>query len=152
MIIDMKRYFVVIKFVVFLLLVISLEGCTGCTERFNYFLGDRIIELNVKNSQGEYTSIFLKSNGEVLTISTNSNMQYIALQNNCAINYNPIFLYKNTNDTLYLVWWSRDKSNRPQIKTDANILYIFEPGINPELVQDYLSKGFKKFPEDSYHD
>ena len=76
-------------------------------------------------------------------------MKYIALQENSAINYEPVFLYKNTDDTLYLVWWS--SGSGPQIETEANIHFIYEPGINPELVQKYLSLGFTKFPEYAYN-
>ena len=148
---GMKRaVFVIIGTFVFLLLVANLEGCAKCKKKINYLLGERIVELKVKNSQGTYTPIFLKANADVLTISESPDMKYIALQENSAIQYEVIFLYKNTTDTLYLVWWSRG-SGSPQIKTDANIRFIYEPGINPETVQKYLSLGFKKFPEDAYN-
>lgn len=133
---------------VLLLIATNLGGCTG---KINHLLGERIVELNVKNSQESHTPIFLKGNGDVLTISESSDMKYIALQENSAISYDPIFVYKNTKDTLYIVWWSRNPSYSPQIETDANIRFIYEPGINPELVQKYLALGFIKFPEDAYN-
>ncbi len=132
------------------LIVANLEGCTRCKRNINYWLGDRMVELKVKNSQGTYTPIYLKANADVATISESPDMKYIALQENTAINYEGVFLYKNTDDTLYLVWWSRG-SDFPQIETEANIHFIYEPGINPELVQKYLSLGFTKFPEDAYN-
>lgn len=132
------------------LIVANLEGCTRCKRKINYWLGDRMVELKVKNSQGTYTPIYLKANADVATISESPDMKYIALQENTAINYERVFLYKNTDDTLYLVWWSRG-SVFPQIETEANIHFIYEPGINPELVQKYLSLGFTKFPEDAYN-
>lgn len=151
MVIDMKRFFLVLLgIMVFNLIVFNLEGCTRCKKKINYWLGERIVELNVKNSQGTYTPIFLKANGDVVSISESPDMKYIALQENSAINYEPVFLYKNTDDTLYLVWWSRG-SGSPQIETEANIHFIYEPGIDPELVQNYLSLGFTKFPEDAYN-
>lgn len=143
----MKRmFFAIFEIFAFFLMVTIFEGCS---ERIKHLLGERIVELNVKNSHGAYTSIFLKSNDHVLTISENSNMKYIALQENCAISYNIIFLYKNTTDTLYFVWWS-ESSDPPQFKTDANIQFIFEPNFGPEIVQKYYSLGFEKFPKDAY--
>ncbi len=132
------------------LIVANLEGCIRCKRKINYWLGDRMVELKVKNSQGTYTPIYLKANADVATISESPDMKYIALQENTAINYEGVFLYKNTDDTLYLVWWSRGL-DFPQIETEANIHFIYEPGINPELVQKYLSLGFTKFPEDAYN-
>lgn len=147
----MKRTFLVIVGIMLIsLIVANLEGCTRCKRKINYWLGDRMVELKVKNSQGTYTPIYLKANADVATISESPDMKYIALQENTAINYERVFLYKNTNDTLYLVWWSRG-SDFPQIETEANIHFIYEPGINPELVQKYLSLGFTKFPEDAYN-
>lgn len=147
----MKRTFLVIVGIMLIsLIVANLEGCTRCKRKINYWLGDRMVELKVKNSQGTYTPIYLKANADVATISESPDMKYIALQENTAINYERVFLYKNTDDTLYLVWWSRG-SDFPQIETEANIHFIYEPGINPELVQKYLSLGFTKFPEDEYN-
>lgn len=147
----MKRTLIVIVGIMLIsLIVANLEGCTRCKRKINYWLGDRMVELKVKNSQGTYTPIYLKANADVATISESPDMKYIALQENTAINYERVFLYKNTNDTLYLVWWSRG-SDFPQIDTEANIHFIYEPGINPELVQKYLSLGFTKFPEDAYN-
>lgn len=140
--------FVIIEFFCVILIVVSLSGCIG---KINYLLGERIVELNVKNSQGSITPIYLKSNGDVLTISESSNMKYIASQENSAISYELIFLYKSTTDTLYLVWWGNEQKDSPQIKTDANIKFIYEPYFHPEVVQKYLSLGFTKFPEDSYY-
>lgn len=147
----MKRTFLVIVGIMLIsLIVANLVGCTRCKRKINYWLGDRMVELKVKNSQGAYTPIYLKANADVATISESPDMKYIALQENTAINYERVFLYKNTDDTLYLVWWSRG-SDFPQIETEANIHFIYEPGINPELVQKYLSLGFTKFPEDAYN-
>ena len=147
----MKRPFLlIIGIMVFSLIAINLEGCTRSKKKINYWLGERMVELNVKNSHGKYTPIFLKTNGDVVTISESPDMEYIALQENSAINYEPVFLYKNTDDTLYLVWWSRGSCS-PQIETEANIHFIYESGINPELVQKYLSLGFTKFPEYAYN-
>lgn len=147
----MKRTLIVIVGIMLIsLIVANLEGCTRCKRKINYWLGDRMVELKVKKSQGTYTPIYLKANADVATISESPDMKYIALQENTAINYEGVFLYKNTNDTLYLVWWSRG-SDFPQIETEANIHFIYEPGINPELVQKYLSLGFTKFPEDAYN-
>ncbi len=148
---DMKKVFLVIVGIMLISLVVAnLEGCAKCKKKINYLLGDRRVELNVKNSHGTYTPIFLKANADVVVISESPDMKYIALQENSAINYEPVFLYKNTDDTLYLVWWSRGSCSS-QIETEANIHFIYEPGINPELVQKYLSLGFKKFPEDAYN-
>lgn len=148
---NMKNIFlVIVEIVVFGLVVASLEGCTRCKKKINYWLGEREIELNVKDSQGEYTSIYLKTNGDIVAISENPDMKYIAMQENSAINHEPVFIYKNTDDTLYIVWWSRG-ADFPQIETEANIHFIYEPGINPELVQKYLSLGFSKFPEYTYN-
>ena len=145
-----KKILVIVEIMVFSLVVANLEGCTRSKKKINYWLGERMVELNVKNSQGEYTPIFLKTNGDVVTISESPDMKYIALQENSAINHEPVFLYKNTDDTLYIVWWSRG-SGSPQIETNANIHFIYEPCISPELVQKYLSLGFTKFPEDAYN-
>ena len=142
-----RTVFVVFGITVFLLLVANIVGLTGL---INHLLGERIVELKVKNSQGTNTSIYLKANADVLTISESPDMKYIALQENSAIQYDPIVLYKNTTDTLYIVWWYAG-SGSPQIKTDANIHFIYESGINPELVQKYLSLGFTKFPKDAYN-
>lgn len=148
---DMKKNFLVLlEILVFSLVAANLEGCTKCKKKINHWLGDRRVELNVKNSRGTYTPIFLKANADVVAISESPDMKYIALQENIAINYTRVFLYKNTDDTLYLVWWSRG-SGSPEIETEANIHFICEPGINPELVQKYLSLGFTKFPEDAYN-
>lgn len=135
---------------VFCLVVANFEECTKCQKKTNYWLGERVVKLNVKNSHGAYTPIFLKTNGDVVTISESPDMKYIAMQENSAINHESVFFYKNTDDTLYLVWWSRG-SGSPQIETEANIHFIYEPGINPELVQKYLSLGFTKFPEYAYN-
>lgn len=148
---NMKNIFLVmVEIVVFGLVVANLEGCARCKKEINYRLGEREIELNVKNTQGTYTPIYLKTNGDIVAISESPDMKYIAMQENSAINYEPVFLYKNTDDTLYLVWWSRGSCS-PQIETEANIHFIYEPGINPELVQKYLSLGFTKFPEYAYN-
>lgn len=148
---NMKNIFlVIVEIVVFGLVVANLEGCTRCKKKINYWLGERKIELNVKNSQGEYTPIYLKTNGDIVAISENPDMKYLAMQENSAINHEPVFIYKNTDDTLYIVWWSRG-ADSPQIETEANIHFIYELGINPELVQKYLSLGFSKFPEYTYN-
>lgn len=148
---KIKRVFLVIVGIIALpIFVANLEGCNRCTKKIHHILGERMVELNVKNSQGSYTSIFLKANGDVVTLSENPDMEYIALQENSALNYTPVFLYKNTDDTLYLVWWNGGTSS-PKIKTNANIHFIYEPGINPELVQKYLSLGYTKFPDDAYN-
>lgn len=132
--------------IIFLLLVVIVKSCP---RKIDYLLGERIVELKVKNSKGSYSSIFLKGNRDVLTISETPDMKYIALQENSAVQYGPIFLYKNTKDTLYLVWWSRG-SGYPKFETDAIIQFIYEPDISPDLVQKYISLGFIKFPEDAY--
>lgn len=142
-----RTVFVIFGIFVLLMMVVWLVGCTGI---INHLLGDRIVELNVKNSHGAYTSIYLKSNSDIITISESSDMNYIGLQENSAIIHDPIIVYKNTADSLYIVWWSENKLETPQIKTDANIKFIYEPHISPELVQSYLSLGYTKFPEDSY--
>ncbi len=147
----MRRfYLLIIGIIVFNLVSVNLEGCTRIKKTIDYWLGERMVELNVKNSHGTYTPIFLKANADVVVISESPDMKYIALQENSAINHEGVFFYKNTDDTLYLVWWS-EGSGSPQIETEANILFIYEPGINPELAQKYLSLGFTKFPEDAYN-
>ena len=147
---KIKIFIIIVEIMVFSLVVANLEGCAKCKKKINHWLGERKVELNVKNSQGTYTPIFLKTNGEIVTISENPDMKYIGMQENSAINYEPVFIYKNTDDTLYLVWWSSG-SGVPQIETEANIHFIYEPSINPELVQKYQSLGFTKFPEYAYN-
>lgn len=148
---DMNKIILVtMEIMLFSLVVANLIGCTKCKKKIKYWLGDRVVELQVKNSQGTCTPIFLKANGHVVTISDNPDMEYIEMQENSAINYEPVLIYKNTVDTLYLVWWYRG-SGSPQIKTDANIHFIYEQSINPELVKKYLSLGFTKFPEYAYN-
>lgn len=61
---DMNKIFLaIVEIMLFSLVVANLEGCTKCKKKINYWLGEQEVELNVKNSQGEYTPIFLKTNG-----------------------------------------------------------------------------------------
>ena len=72
---DMKKVFLVIVGIMLISLVVAnLEGCAKCKKKINYLLGDRRVELNVKNSHGTYTPIFLKANADVVVISESPDM------------------------------------------------------------------------------
>lgn len=111
-------------------------------------IGERVT-LKVKGKDGEMTKVYLKANGDDAALSEMPDMRGWYDDSLNAIPSVFFFLYKNTIDTLYLVWFD-PYPQIPPLETNANIKFIYEPGCNPKLVDRYVSHGFTLFPKGHY--
>lgn len=119
---------------------------------FIYFLfyiilnsGNDKVKIQLRNNDDSVEDIYLKSNGDIVSISYSPKMKFIQGQKNIAVS-DFFILYKNTYDTLYIVCFSIDL-----MENVSNIRFIYEEkGISPKLIDDYCLKGYKIFPKNAY--
>ena len=106
------------------------------------------VELEVRDCEGGMTRIYLKTNQDVAVISESPEMTPEALYDKeCTTRSDqPYFLYMNSTDTLFLVWFSTDPSYMPSLNTKANIKYIWAGDSRYETEDKYTAEGYTKFP------
>lgn len=114
----------------------------------NRVLGERRI-VSVRNDTGGYTIIYLKTNYDIAVISESPSMKVEALYNEkeTAHSDQPYFLYKDIQDTLFIVWFSTNPTALAPLKTDACIYYIWGGDFRYETEDKYKNDGFEKFPD-----
>lgn len=133
---------------VFSLIWVSLLMILSVCFIFRPIIGERLA-LKVKDKDGGMSKIYLKANADYVALSEVPNMRGWWDDSLTAIPDGLIFLYKNTIDTLYVVWFETNPP-KPPLETSVNIIFIYEPGYNPQLVASYISNGFKLFPKSHY--
>lgn len=136
-----------------LIMLISLVVlCLGISYIVVYKMihsGEDMVRISVRAQNNTMCDIYLKSNGDMVVISESPDMKLIGDQDNIFESDN-LILYNNTTDTLYIVCFASDPSEVHLKKTNVIIRYIFEYGYNPELIEEYRSKGYIIFPSKAY--
>ena len=134
------------------LMAILFIVCIGVFFIPPYFImhsGEQRIKLSTRATDGTLTDVYLKTNGDIVTISKSPKMKLIGEQDNLFVSDNMI-LYHNTTDTLYIVSFVSDPEKKHNSKHDVVIKYLFEFGYNPELIRKYESLGYRIFPTKAY--
>lgn len=112
----------------------------------NNIMGEKV-KITIKNSEGKELSLFFKTNNSVAVISESPSMSPDEFYNTKNTHSDqPYFLYKNIEDTLYVVWFSIDSSGLQKLCTQANIIYIWEGDFRYEKTKQYIAKDFSFFP------
>ena len=108
--------------------------------------GEEKLKLSVNNDKN---NVYLKSNGDIVTISESPNMKLIGEQPNLFVS-DQLILYKNTSDTLYIVWFTSIPPPNTGKKMNDEIKYIHEEGYDSNLIGTYKLLGYKVFPSKAY--
>lgn len=139
----MKTRMVCLIRVVIFTLGVSLQ--CSCDQ---YLHGEKV-PLRVKNNHGSYSEVYLKATSDYAVLSSNNyfNVPDFYYDDNFRTNGDPVLLYKNTFDTLYVVWFSNDSTGRYFPDIDANIVYVWGDAFSWEKVEKYKEMGFIKFPD-----
>ena len=111
--------------------------------------GQDRVKLHVRTTTNETIPIYLKSNGHIVTISHSPKMRLIGEQDNVLVAYD-LILYRNTADTLHIVYFVADTLIPQPPASGAIIHCIHEQGYNPQLIKHYQSKGYSIFPPKRY--
>lgn len=136
------------QFVLIILLCMVVLGVFLFFVRGVLHSGEERLKLSVGNKNAK-CDVYLKSNGDIVTISESPSMKLIGEQQNLFIS-DQLILYKNTWDTLFVVWFTSIPTKKMPKKITDKIKYIHEDGYDPELISNYRSIGYKVFPSNVY--
>lgn len=142
---NMKKAFVelIVK------LAIVVIGIPCILVHFALHAGHERIRLSVKDCNGVSQRIYLKTNGEVVTLSKSPKTKMIAEQDNFFVIYGQSILYKNTADSLFIVFQASfmlDSLAFLPSPKDIAINYIYEDANRQDIINHYTAEGFSIFP------
>lgn len=133
-------------------IIIIVIICLGLFFISVYFVKhseEQRVKLSVRTVNGTETVVYLKSNGDIVTISESPDMKLIGDQDNI-FESECLILYLNTIDTLYIVSFTSNPSKEYSFPSSIVVKFLFEYGYNPELIFRYKSLGYCVFPTKAY--
>lgn len=134
-------------------LAVIVIGVPSVVVCYALHAGHEKVEFSVKSNNGLSEKVYLKTNGSVVVLSKSPRMRMITEQDNFLTLHEESVLYKNSEDTLYVVLRMSFMSDSSEMQPDPNdvaIRYIHEWRYRQELIDYYTARGFSIFPSAGY--